>query len=259
MPIHIVIIDALNLIRRVHSAQPDPNDIKRTAEICSRTLQKIITHSSPTHIVAVFDHLNDDKGWRADLLPEYKQGRKPMPAPLKQGLDHIQEAFMNLGVDSLLSKDDEADDIIATLATKGAKHQAKSTIVSTDKGYCQLLAPNINIRDYFQERWLDSLFIEKEFGVLPEQLTDYWALTGISSSNISGVVGIGAKSARQLIEQFGSIEHIFSALEDIAPKWQKKLIGNKPLALQCKQVVTLKTDIDLGFNLQDIRYVTKEK
>ncbi len=82
---HLVIIDALNLIRRVHSAQPDPTNISRTIETTGRTLRRILSESSPTHIIAVFDHLEQDRGWRAKVLPTYKEKRKPMPEPLRQG------------------------------------------------------------------------------------------------------------------------------------------------------------------------------
>ncbi|MCV5274692.1 flap endonuclease Xni, partial [Escherichia coli] len=115
--------------------------------------------------IAVFDHHEQDRGWRAEILPDYKQNRKPMPLPLLQGLDAIQQAWWEQGIDSLLSEGDEADDLVATLATKVASHGEKVTIVSTDKGYCQLLSPTLQIRDYFQHRWLDEPFIEKEFGV----------------------------------------------------------------------------------------------
>lgn len=255
MSIHLVIIDAMNLIRRVHSAQPDLNDIERTARTCTRTVQNIIKQAEPTHIVAVFDHLSDDKGWRAQICPEYKQGRKPMHDALKNGLDQIQDAFMACGVDSLLSEGDEADDMIATLALKVAQHKGLVSIISTDKGYCQLLAPYIQIRDYFQERWLNHAFIEKEFGVRPEQLTDYWGLAGINSSNIAGVAGIGAKSATQLLTQYETIAQIYAAIDEIPSKWQKKLLNQEKTAQNCKQVATLKNDIQLGFNLQDIRFV----
>ncbi|OEE62420.1 flap endonuclease Xni [Enterovibrio norvegicus FF-454] len=253
MSIHLVIIDAMNLIRRVHAAQPDPNDIDGAALVCCRALKKIIKSSEPTHMVAVFDHAEQDRGWRAELIPEYKQGRKPMPEPLHDGLNKIQDAFWDMGIDSLLSSGDEADDMIATLAVKVASRKGQVTIVSTDKGYCQLLQPTLRIRDYFQQRWLDSPFIEKEFTVQPRQLVDYWGLVGISSSGVSGVPGIGPKTAATLLQRYNTLEQLFAA-DDIEPKWQKKLDGNEDLAQRCKQVATLKTDITLGFNLQDIRY-----
>ncbi len=253
MSIHLVIIDALNLIRRVHSAQPDPTDIERTINTTSRTLQRIIHESEPTHIIAVFDHHLQDRGWRAELLPSYKQNRKPMPEPLQQGLDAIQQAWWELGIDSLLSDGDEADDLVATLACKVANHNEKVTIISTDKGYCQILSPTLQIRDYFQQRWLDAPFIENEFGVKPSQLADYWGLTGVSSSQVPGVAGIGPKAAKEILTQFVNIEEAYAS-EELAPKYRKKLDEHIEIARISKQISTLKTDIELGFNLQDIRF-----
>ncbi|USD33221.1 MULTISPECIES: flap endonuclease Xni [Vibrio] len=253
MSIHLVIIDALNLIRRVHSAQPDPNDITRTITTTTRTLNRIISESQPTHIIAVFDHHLQERGWRAEVLPEYKQNRKPMPEPLLNGLDAIQEAWWELGIDSLLSEGDEADDLVATLAMKVAKHNQKVTIISTDKGYCQLLSPTLQIRDYFQHRWLDEPFIEKEFGVSPSQLADFWGLTGVSSSQVPGVPGIGPKAAKEILNQFDDIEQAYAS-EQLATKYRKKLETHIDSARRCKQVAALNTDIELGFNLQDIRF-----
>ncbi len=253
MSIHLVIIDALNLIRRVHSAQPDPQDIPRTIETTSRTLRRIISEAQPTHIIAVFDHHLQDRGWRAEILPTYKQNRKPMPEPLLHGLDDIQQAWWQLGIDSLLSEGDEADDLVATLAVKVAQHNEKVTIISTDKGYCQLLSPTLQIRDYFQNRWLDAPFIAAEFGVKPEQLADYWGLTGISSSQVPGIAGIGPKAAKEILTQFESIEQAHQS-PDLAEKYRKKFDQHIEMARICKQVASLKTDIELGFNLQDIRF-----
>ncbi|CAH0538929.1 flap endonuclease Xni [Vibrio marisflavi] len=253
MSIHLVIIDALNLIRRVHSVQPDPSDITRTAETTTRTLNKIIKESKPSHIIAVFDHQNRDRGWRAELLPDYKINRKPMPEELSKGLDDIQQAWWDIGIDSLLSEGDEADDLVATLAVKVASHNEKVTIISTDKGYCQLLSPTLQIRDYFQHRWLDEPFIEKEFGVVPSQLADFWGLVGISSSQVPGVPGIGPKSAKEILNQFGTLDAAYESPE-LAGKYRKKLDEHIELAKTCKQISMLKTDIELGFNLQDLRF-----
>ncbi len=253
MAIHLVIIDALNLIRRVHSAQPDASDIARTITTTSRTLTKIINETAPTHIIAVFDHHLQDRGWRAELFPGYKQNRKPMPAPLLAGMDDIQQAWWELGVDSLLSQGDEADDLIATLAVKVAEYKETVTIISTDKGYCQLLSPHIQIRDYFQHRWLDEPFIADSFGVKPSQLADYWGLTGISSSQVPGIPGIGPKAAHDILTQFDDIEQAYQS-EALASKYRKKFDEHIEMARLCKKLAALKTDIPLGFNLQDIRF-----
>ncbi|MGF1760822.1 flap endonuclease Xni [Photobacterium sagamiensis] len=253
MSIHLVVIDALNLIRRVHAAQPGEPDVHNTARVCCQALGKIIKSSTPSHIVAVFDHHSDDRGWRAELLPHYKEGRKPMPPELVEGMEVIQDAFMAMGIDSLLSDGDEADDLVATLALKVADRGENVTIISTDKGYCQLLRPTLYVRDYFQQRWLDSPFVEKEYGVKPEQLTDYWGLAGISSSKIPGIPGIGPKAAIELLSLYPNLDAIIAA-DDLQPKWKKKVDEHHDLAIASKQVSTLKTDLQLGFNLQDIRY-----
>ena len=127
------------------------------------------------------------------------------------------------------------------------------TIVSTDKGYCQLLAPNVQIRDYFQKRWLDMPFVRDTFGVLPHPLTDYWGLAGISSSKIPGVPGIGPKTAVTLLTQAGSLDALYDNLSGVPEKWQSKLQEHRELAYACKRVSTLQTDIVLDGNLQQLR------
>jgi protein Xni len=256
MSIHLVIIDALNLIRRVHSVQPDPNDIERTTQTTLRTLHRIVNESKPTHILAVFDHHLQDRGWRAKLMPSYKANRKPMPEPLVKGLDVIQQAWWEFGIDSLLSDGDEADDLIATLATKVASRDEKVTIVSTDKGFCQLLSPSLQIRDYFQHRWLDAPFIENEFGVKPTQLADYWGITGISSSQVPGIAGLGPKAAQSILTEFSDIETAYQA-DNLADKYRKKFDEHIDSARNSREVSKLKCDIELGFNLQDIRWQPK--
>ncbi|WP_261873018.1 flap endonuclease Xni [Vibrio rarus] len=253
MSIHLVIIDALNLIRRVHSAQPDETDIQRTIETTTRTLKRILNESEPSHIIAVFDHQQQMRGWREQRFPQYKQNRKPMPEALALGLDSIQQAWWDLGIDSLLSEGDEADDLVATLAVKLANQQHQVTIISTDKGYCQLLSPTLRIRDYFQHRWLDNSFVEKEFAVQISQLPDYWGLTGISGTGLSGVPGIGPKAAREILAQNIGLEEAF-ANQELPEKYKKKITGQEEHALLCRELASLKTDLELGFNLQDLRW-----
>lgn len=132
-----------------------------------------------------------------------------------------------------------------------AGHQA--TIVSTDKGYCQLLSPTIRIRDYFQKRWLDAPFIASEFGVTPEQLADYWGLAGISSSKVPGVAGIGPKSAAQLLNEFQDLEGLYARLAEVPEKWRKKLAAHQEMAFTCREVARLQTDLQLDGNLQQLR------
>lgn len=248
MMIHLLIVDALNLIRRIHAVQGSP-----CVETCLHALDALITHSQPTHAVAVFDDEDRREGWRHQVLPDYKAGRAPMPDTLHQEMPLLREAFAKRGVACWHSQGNEADDLAATLAVKIAAAGHRATIVSTDKGFCQLLAPTIQIRDYFQKRWLDAPFIAQEYGVQPEQLTDFWGLAGISSSKISGVPGIGPKSATQLINQFSTLEALYGRLDEVPEKWRKKLEQHREIAFISRQVAQLQTDLVLDGNLQQLR------
>jgi len=165
----------------------------------------------------------------------------------------LRAAFAKRGVPCWHSQGNEADDLAATLAVKIAASGHRATIVSTDKGFCQLLAPTIQIRDYFQKRWLDAPFIAQEYGVQPEQLADFWGLAGISSSKISGVPGIGPKSATQLINQFSTLEALYDHLDEVPEKWRKKLEQHRESAFISRQVAQLQTDLQLDGNLQQLR------
>lgn len=251
MTIHLLIVDALNLIRRIHAVQGSP-----CVETCQHALQQLIQHSQPTHAVAVFDADDRSQSWRHQILPDYKAGRSPMPDNLKLEMPQLHQAFNQLGVAGWHSPGNEADDLAATLAAKVASHGYQVTIVSTDKGYCQLLAPNVQIRDYFQKRWLDMPFVQQEFGVLPQQLPDYWGLAGISSSKIPGVAGIGPKTAALLLQQITGLDDLYQHLDQVPEKWRSKLQQHRELAYISKQAATLRTDLTLEGNLQQLRLPT---
>ncbi|MBQ0212537.1 flap endonuclease Xni [Proteus vulgaris] len=246
--VHLLIIDALNLIRRIHAASGSS-----CLTVCEQSVNQLLGHTQPTHAVAVFDEDDRDGSWRHQLLPDYKAGRTPMPDDLRQQLPEIKAMLLNLGIQSWHSGGDEADDVAATLATKVASAGFRVTIISTDKGYCQLLSPSIRIRDYFQRRWLDLEFIRAEFGVEPSQLTDYWGLTGVSSSKVAGVPGIGPKSATELLQIHPDLESLYQHIDDVPTKWQNKLITHKESAFISRTITTLRTDIQLNGNLQQLR------
>lgn len=251
-PIHLVIIDAMNLIRRIHSVQSSP-----CLTTCLNSLNQIYQHSLPSHTVAIFDEKSaqmEQNNWRFKLYPDYKAGRKPMPSQLEDELASIKSAFVDHGVACWSQEDVEADDLIATLACKAAVNGCQVTVISTDKGYCQLQSTNIAIRDYFQRRWLDARFIQTEYGVSAQALNDYWGLAGISSSKIPGVPGIGPKSAAELIQRFATLDNLYQNIDDIESKWQNRLKKHQAQAYLSKTLATLKTDIHLGGNLSQLRF-----
>ncbi|WP_409439979.1 flap endonuclease Xni [Psychromonas sp. GE-S-Ul-11] len=252
----LLIIDAMNLIRRIYAIQEKQNvkaefALSATNNTACNALQKLLRAHTPSHVICVFD--SHQASWRHQLLPEYKQGRKPIPSDLKAYLPHIQDAFYEMGIESLVTEQDEADDLIATLAHKVTARQQRCTIVSTDKGFYQLLNAYTSIYDYFQSLHMDSYYVEHKLNMKIDQLTDYWAITGISSSHIKGVEGVGNKGAMALLQEYYSLQRMFQA-ENNSDKRLLKVQQQQQEALLSKQLVSLKIDIQLGFNLKDLRY-----
>ena len=267
MTVNLVLIDALNLIRRIYAVQERPfllnNELAEntkqqvlfnTEKACEQALEKILEQLQPTHALAVFDSQNPC--WRYDVYPDYKKGRKKMPEHLANKLADIQDRFMNHSVDSLVSETDEADDLIATLAIKVALRGQNVTVVSTDKCFLSLLNPNIRVYDYFNRRYLDEEYVLNKFSVKPDKLMDLWTLTGDNTNKIPGVAGIGQVTASQLLNQYGSIKSILNAT-DLKSSISEKLSQHSEQISLSRQLLTLKIDIPLGFNLKDIRLPCK--
>ncbi len=271
MSAHLILIDALNLIRRIYAVQERPfTQIKHqvddelspstqnqvlfnTQNSSVNALIKIISQHQPTHALAVFD--SEQPCWRYQLFKGYKKGRKKMPSHLADKLTDIQDAFMEQGVDSLTSEKDEADDLIATLAVKVALRGQKVTIISTDKGFLPLLGANIHLYDYFNRRYLDETHVQSKFNVKPSQLIDFWTLTGDNTNKIAGVSGIGQVNAAKLLNQYGSLKAILKA-NDLKPALKEKLTQSLDTMDLARKLLTLKQNIPLGFNLKDIRLTT---
>jgi protein Xni len=253
----LLIIDAMNLIRRIYAIQEKQHtDIKKSLEMTTNTacnaLRKLVNIHHPTHVICVFD--SHAPSWRHQIYPQYKQGRKPIPSQLKAHLENIQDSFFDMGIESLVTETDEADDLIATLATKMEKNGQKSIIVSTDKGFYQLLTKQTLIYDYFQNSYTDEGRVLNKMSLSVDKLTDFWAITGISSSAIKGVEGVGEKGALALLHQYNTLEAMLALEDDKKDKRLSKVLTSKKEALLSKNLATLKTDIMLGFNLQDLRY-----
>jgi protein Xni len=268
---HLILIDALNLIRRIYAVQERPftqikhqtdNELSpstqkqvlfNTQNTSVNALIKIINQLHPTHALAVFD--SENPCWRYQIFKDYKKGRKKMPEYLADKLIDIQDAFMEQGVDSLTSDEDEADDLIATLAVKVALRGQKVTIISTDKGFLPLIGVNIHLYDYFNRRYLDEAHVQSKFNVKPSQLIDFWTLTGDNTNKIEGVSGIGQVNAAKLLNQYGSLKAILEA-DDLKLPLKEKLTQSIDKMELARKLLTLKQDIPLGFNLKDIRLTT---
>lgn len=261
MAIRFLLVDALNLIRRVYAAQPGDDTPAKAdgARISSKqSLQRALRETAPTHALMVFE--GREPGWRHLLYRDYKINHGPMPQPLADALPAYREAFAALGVTSFEMPRVEADDVVGTLAVKIAEVGGQAVILSTDKIYLQLLSEHIFVRDHFKPADLDRAYVAKRFGVTPETFVDFLALSGDSTNAIPGVPGIGPKTATRLIEEFGTLDGILAAAAPNAEhgwltrKMRDKLQDHAEDARLAQSLVRLQTDLDVGLNLKDLRY-----
>lgn len=246
----LLIIDGLNLVRRIYAAIPDETDMVSLTERTTSACAKLLRQHQPTHVAIVWD--GDEVSWRKQLYPDYKKGRKPMPEPLANGLHALQDNLSSQHIHSIFAAS-EADDVIATLATKIAQTQGQAIIVSTDKGFSQLNHPRISQWDHFQQQYLDINALEKKLGVDRNQFLALMALAGDSGNKIPGIAGIGPKSAAELLKTFRSLPTLFSSLGNLGAKQAKKLSDGKEMARLSYKLAQLQTDLPLNINLKDFR------
>ncbi|MBN2283151.1 MAG: flap endonuclease Xni [Deltaproteobacteria bacterium] len=255
MDITFLLVDGLNLIRRVYAAQPaeeGPDKAESALTAAVQSLERALRECRPTHAVCVFD--SDERSWRHDVYPRYKEGREPMPGALRANLRLFEIAFEEHGVSCLRFPAIEADDIIATLAVKTARHDNRVVILSTDRMFMQLLSERIVLRDHFNKRTLDHEHVREKYGVTPEQFVDLIALTGDSTNAIPGVPSVGPKTAARLLNEIGPLEDILAVAHTVPGKTGEMLHAHAEDARISRELARLRTDLDLGVNLRVFRW-----
>ncbi len=256
MKITFLLVDALNLIRRVYAAHPGeegPEHINGALESTVNSLKRAIRETNPTHAACIFD--SHENSWRHELLPVYKQGRQPMPDELKKSLNSFKSSFLEIGITSLTFPNIEADDIIATLAHKTAQKNGYAIILSTDKSFLQLLSDNISVRDHFNKRDLNSEYVETKFTVRPDQIIDLFAIAGDTTNHIPGVPGVGLKTSAKLLKEHETLENVISRSETFKGKMGENIRSSIKEIRLSQKLVQLQTDISLGLNLKALRYL----
>lgn len=250
MSTRVLLVDGFNLIRRIYEAHPGAeNEIEAVAASASQSLRRALKTHQPSHAGVVFEC--HDTTWRHLLYSQYKAGRKPTPAPLLEGLPLFEDGFAQLGVKSFSLTSYEADDVIATLSAGITGAGGEVIVLSTDKSFLQLIGPGVRIFDHFkQAEYIEAEVVERH-GVRISQLTDFWAMTGDASNNIKGVPGVGKKTAAELLRRYNCLEEILASQED--EKKVHMVQAESALAVRCKQLVTLKQNVELGVNLKAFR------
>lgn len=252
----ILLLDGFNLAFRSYYALPDLTraDGFPTGGLHGwiKTFWKLEDMEQPDLIVAFFDEEGSDR--HQTLLPDYKANRTEMPEPLAQQIPIMKDIARLLGWPVISRPGIEADDLIASAATRLASEGHHIVIVSADKdlGQCvndhisQLLpAPTANPR--LGWRRLDPAGVQEKFGVSPAQVPDYLALIGDTSDNIPGLAGVGPKTAVKWIAAHHTLEAIIQNAHQLTPPRFRAIVSAEADRLRLNlQLVTLEHHHDTG-------------
>ncbi len=204
--------------------------------------------------VCVFDASRQT--FRQEIYPEYKANRDETPADLISQSIMVQRGLNDMGVPVLCIPGVEADDVIATLATKNCTIADKTRIMTGDKDLMQLVSDCIFLYDGMKQKKIERADVIEKFGVPPEHVIDVQSLMGDSSDNVPGVRGIGPKKAAELINEFGNLDKLYENISNVKnERTRNMLIESRESAYISRKLVTLKRDVDLtGLKLLPFRF-----
>lgn len=219
------------------------------------TLIKLLSDYKAQYLIAAIDMPGDT--FRNEMYEEYKGHRRTPPDDLVTQIPRIQQVLETFEIPVIGKPDLEADDIIASVTQyildSPDTQDVHVRIISKDKDLEQLLCDRVTMFDIRNEKTIDVATLWETKGITPDQVIDTLALMGDTSDNVPGVEGIGLKTAAKLIQEFGSLENIYTNIDQIKGKRRENLEKAQEYISLSQQLVTLKRDAELDFSLEQAR------
>jgi DNA polymerase-1 len=222
-------------------------------------LHRLITEHHPDYVAWVHDA---GTSFRGEVYPEYKATREKLDDELQEDFDRsverIEELLDAFAVQLVAVEGYEADDVLGTLATRAAETGLDAVIVSGDKDFYQLIGSHVSLLNpgrrgpaAVEEQWVTPENAHERLGVPPERVVDFLALVGDASDNIPGVRGVGEKTARKLIEEYGDLDTILERAEDVkAKRAREALLDEADNARLSRELVTIRRDVPVELDLE---------
>ncbi|MGK0253286.1 MAG: DNA polymerase-1 [Mariniflexile sp.] len=217
------------------------------------SLLDVIKRERPDHLAVCFD-----KGGSADrveMFEAYKANRDATPEAIKMSIPYIQDILKAMHIPIMVKDGFEADDVIGTLCKQAEKEGYKTFMVTPDKDFAQLVSENIFMyRPVFgggYETWGIPEVLAKFEITDPLQVIDFLGMMGDSSDNIPGLPGVGEKTAKKFLAQYGSMENLLANTHELKGKMKENIEGAKELGLLSKKLATIMLDVPVTFNAKD--------
>jgi DNA polymerase I len=258
----LLLIDGHSMAYRAFFALPaekfatDDGQVTNAVYGFASMLINLLKAEDPTHVAVAFDLSRHS--FRTDEYPAYKDGRGETPAEFKSQIPIIQRLLDALGITWLTKVNYEADDIIATLATR-AEAAGFSTLVSSgDRDAIQLVDPNITL--LYPVKGVTDLArytpaaVEAKYGVVPDRYRDLAALVGEKSDNLPGVPGVGPKTAAKWIVKYGSLDGLVAKVDEITGKAGQSLRDHLDDVNRNYRINCLVRDLELESGIEDLAW-----
>jgi len=252
----LLIVDASSSLFRAFHALPElqtASGVPSHATLgFTNMLQKTLRERKPRYVAIAWDSSGPRR--RDALFAEYKAKRDATPETLRAQIPYVRRVVSAYRLASFEQPGEEADDVIATLVRLGVAQGLDVAIVSTDKDLMQLVGPHVRLLDTMRNREYGPDEVRERFGVGPDQMLDFRALTGDPSDNIPGVRGIGEKGAAQLLEQFGTLDAALERVDEIsATRSRNALAQGADAAHLSRDLARLREDLPLELDLDALR------
>ncbi|WP_439554527.1 DNA polymerase I [Flavobacterium macrobrachii] len=217
-------------------------------------LMDVIKREKPDHLAVAFDKGGSD--YRYEMYQEYKAHRDETPEAIKIAVPYIQELLKAMHIPIMEKAGFEADDLIGTLAKQAEKEGYKVFMVTPDKDFAQLVSENIFMYKPARmgndiEIWGIPEVLEKFEIERPEQVIDFLGMMGDAADNIPGLPGVGEKTAKKFLKEYGSMENLLANTHELKGAIKDKIEANAELGLLSKKLATILLDCPVEFNAED--------
>lgn len=253
----LVLIDGNSLINRAFYATPplSAKDGTPTNAVYAfvNMLVRIIGDIKPRYMLVAFDR--KEPTFRHQMYADYKGTRKPMPEDLRPQIDLMKKVLDTMGISRYEQAGIEADDIIGSMAKR---YKGDTIIITGDKDSFQLVDETTSV--YFTRRGITETEIysndnfKEKTGIEPIQIIDLKSMMGDSSDNIPGIAGVGEKTALSLVEKYGSLENLYSHIDELSGKLKEKVENSKDIAYLSKTLATINVKLDIPVKDEDMGY-----
>lgn len=262
----LILIDAYALIYRsyyalIRSPRINSKGLNTSAIMgfCN-TLHEVMGKEQPDYLGVAFDH---GKTFRHEAFPEYKAQRQETPEDIKRSVPIIKDILQAMHIPTLQVDGFEADDVIGTLATKAGAQGITTYMLTPDKDYGQLIAPNVMMYKPRHGGGYDIIGekeVEEKYGISsPLQVIDLLALMGDASDNFPGCPGVGEKTAAKLINQFGSVEQLLQNTSQLKGKMKEKVENAAADIKMSYFLATIRKDVPIDLDLEQLKISQPDK